>query len=51
MKKTLYEQPTTRILVVRVEGSILTLSETGKGGIRNMSVDNGDVTDDSDGWI
>lgn len=49
--KELYSSPTTDILVVRFEENFLLLSETGKGGIKNMSQSNGSVTDDSDGWI
>ena len=53
MKKTkeIYSQPTTKLLVVRVEQSILVLSQRGVGGIQNITEDNGDVTDDSKGWI
>ena len=48
--KQAYERPKTDLLVVRFEQNILTLSDTGKGGIPNMSEDKGNVTDDSDGW-
>ena len=39
MKKTLYEQPTTRILVVRVEGALLQASTFSSKGTELMSVD------------
>lgn len=45
-KKSLYEAPTTNILVVRFEGRILDSSPL--GGIRNIEGD--DVQDDTNGW-
>lgn len=50
MKKELYQQPNTKVLVVRFEDTLLTLSNEGKGGIKNITESGGDVTDDTDGW-
>lgn len=46
--KETYLSPTTETLVVRFEGSLLTLSNEGKGGIYNIGVD--DVNDDDDAY-
>ena len=43
-KKSLYEAPTTDVLVVRFEGALL----TGSDGIKSMTGD--DVEDDTSGW-
>ena len=50
--KATYERPKCDVLVVRLEDSVLnSISSPAKGGIQHISEDDGDVTDDSNGWI
>ena len=44
--KSLYEAPTTNILVVRFEGMLMTSGDPRKGGINNIGGD--DVLNDDD---
>ena len=47
-KKSLYEAPTTNILVVRFEGMLMASGDPRKGGINNIGGD--DVLNDDDAY-